>query len=606
MTGACQEVPETCGNEACDEGEDCQVCPQDCGECCGDGSCDEGAGENCTTCDTDCGCAEGTACEDTLRSCVEVCVPDCAGKACGPDGCGGSCGECADGECTEQQICEGEAAPDAPRILDFNTNVVRLTEGETVVFTALVTDPDGAEDVIGGNMIDPGTGATYGAFVSTGGSEGAYSLMLTWAAIDTVETLNFGTGEQERRFQANFFDAAGNMVNQLVTLTMYCETALGACGDGTCQDLSEDNDNCGDCGNTCSADAFCADSVCNCGDDTVECGGECVELDFDPNHCGACGNVCDSGICTEGFCECTSNDHCESGESCPFSSVFSRSCIDLGTTRVNEAEIPLMIDGLTVGIAEITSPILEGSIGSPWLTFCNPNDMQADLLCKESMGNDFEGRLAPEELFGFININQATEFSISDMQCPNNATRLNDCTFENLDLRCPDINYIVCSPEGSFGPENELEGGCQDGLDSDFDGTTDCDDSDCSDDPACNDDPHVEDDCLPVEATLTGRVTGNLTDGPTDGPRTGSFFHVYRFTPNQNAFYDFTLTSNAFDTYLYLVENNEDCRVLSEDDDGGGGRNSRIRYNMTSGTEYLLLATSFDPNETGAYTLIVE
>ena len=35
-----------------------------------------------------------------------ICEPDCDGKECGDDGCGGSCGDCGDGECGEDGVCE--------------------------------------------------------------------------------------------------------------------------------------------------------------------------------------------------------------------------------------------------------------------------------------------------------------------------------------------------------------------------------------------------------------------------------------------------------------------------------------------------------------------
>jgi agmatine/peptidylarginine deiminase len=68
------QFPSDCGDGTCGDGEDCFLCPEDCGcakdafcnmlsgECdaCGNGVCDEG--ENCLNCDFDCGCEQFQAC----------------------------------------------------------------------------------------------------------------------------------------------------------------------------------------------------------------------------------------------------------------------------------------------------------------------------------------------------------------------------------------------------------------------------------------------------------------------------------------------------------------------------------------------------------------
>ena len=143
-------IPETCGNGACDDGEGCVSCAQDCGcvgaticnmasgKCvddpCGNGVCDDA--ENCKICPSDCGCEQGELCVNGVctadpcdglecgdnaggdscgecvagMQCVEgACVAECScdGLECGDDGCGGSCGECALGECTDGMcVCE--------------------------------------------------------------------------------------------------------------------------------------------------------------------------------------------------------------------------------------------------------------------------------------------------------------------------------------------------------------------------------------------------------------------------------------------------------------------------------------------------------------------
>ena len=137
---SCDDVVAECGDGACQTTEDCDTCPADCGACCGNGACD--FDETCATCAADCGpcdcsdgCTEsleggccGCACEgcvcaldafccDVLwdSSCTVTCGDDC-GQACngekGGIGClvssmpGSGCGGCACETC----VCNLDAA----------------------------------------------------------------------------------------------------------------------------------------------------------------------------------------------------------------------------------------------------------------------------------------------------------------------------------------------------------------------------------------------------------------------------------------------------------------------------------------------------------------
>jgi hypothetical protein len=64
-----------------------------------------------------------------------------------------------------------------------------------------------------------------------------------------------------------------------------------------------------------------------------------------------------------------------------------------------------------------------------------------------------------------------------------------------------------------------------------------------------------------------------------------------------------TLSSSSFDTYLYLL--GPAGQLLAQDDDGGGGINSRIIITLPSTGAYTVESTSFSPNTTGSYTLSV-
>jgi hypothetical protein len=94
---------------------------------------------------------------------------------------------------------------------------------------------------------------------------------------------------------------------------------------GICTDLQIDPENCGDCGNVCpipdNGSAFCESGTCsftcNAGymplnDECipidpcypfVDCSGQCVDLQNDVNNCGGCGNACSAPVNASAVCE---------------------------------------------------------------------------------------------------------------------------------------------------------------------------------------------------------------------------------------------------------------------------------------------------------------
>lgn len=54
------------------------------------------------------------------------------------------------------------AADGGPVFLSFSTNVGKITQGESVTFTALLTDPDGVDDIVGGSLLSENEKLTSG------------------------------------------------------------------------------------------------------------------------------------------------------------------------------------------------------------------------------------------------------------------------------------------------------------------------------------------------------------------------------------------------------------------------------------------------------------
>lgn len=204
---------------------------------------------------------------------------------------------------------EGDtAAAGAPQFLTFNTNTQTLRSDGTLVFTVILTHPDGAGQVIGGTLTDPGTGSSYGAFI-TQATQGAYTLQLDWNQINAVAAIDTPAGGAPRVFRATFFDQRGHEASRDLTIQLVCATATLAACDGMCVDLTTSKENCGACG-VPAPGGRCDGGVPACEDSRyTACLTGCKLLsEGDIYNCGACAAECpkhEFGItrsCSESHC----------------------------------------------------------------------------------------------------------------------------------------------------------------------------------------------------------------------------------------------------------------------------------------------------------------
>jgi hypothetical protein len=108
----------------------------------------------------------------------------------------------------------------------------------------------------------------------------------------------------------------------------------------------------------------------------------------------------------------------------------------------------------------------------------------------------------------------------------------------------------------------------------------------------------------PVKTPITPgqTINGNLANNDCT-LSDGSFFDEYTFTATAGQQLWISMSSATFDTYLIMLDPDN---VDTQDDDGGGGTNSRIPQGsgfitVTKNGTYSILANSFDPATTGAY-----
>lgn len=249
---------------------------------------------------------------------------------------------------------EGDPPPDpeGPRYLQLSTNLTTMGPYDSLIITAVLTDPDGVDDIIGGSLVDPDNGASYGAF-QTSASEGSYQLTVGWSALNTVRDIDFATSGT-RRLQSRFFDVAGHEAAQSVAITLTCSGgpacggACGAarCGDGSCtsSDGYPDAHQLGICAGVCRDLATNSD----CGGCDTACGGDCALRDGEYPIC-----TCGAGDCDAGY-----------------------GCVDQQCQTATDLRLsPLSADTPSDGLAYM-------SIGGGSSVLCGFSESEANMFCR--------------------------------------------------------------------------------------------------------------------------------------------------------------------------------------------------------------------------------
>jgi hypothetical protein len=220
---------------------------------------------------------------------LAACTSSSNGNKSSPDG-----GTARDGGSTSHDgsvDAGGTTTPGGPEFLSFGTNITTMTESDTVTFVAVLTDPQGLVNLVGGHLTDPTGQIQFGAFTAT--NQGSYSLSLTWPQIYQATSFQF-VGQGPAKFVAEFFDVQGRNTTKDATLTLACQASTwGTCG-GTCYDFANDSAHCGGCG-TCSSvssNTSCASGACAVNVEDASDASSCMATCAAAN--GTCATACQS------------------------------------------------------------------------------------------------------------------------------------------------------------------------------------------------------------------------------------------------------------------------------------------------------------------------
>jgi len=84
-----------------------------------------------------------------------------------------------------------------------------------------------------------------------------------------------------------------------------------------------------------------------------------------------------------------------------------------------------------------------------------------------------------------------------------------------------------------------------------------------------------------------------------------SYYDVYSFDGTSGQQVTLTMSSSAFDTFLFLIDPSGSTTVAT-DHDGGGGTTSRISFTLTQTGSWFIVANSWLGNQFGAYSVALQ
>lgn len=102
--------------------------------------------------------------------------------------------------------------------------------------------------------------------------------------------------------------------------------------------------------------------------------------------------------------------------------------------------------------------------------------------------------------------------------------------------------------------------------------------------------------------TLNGQpISGSLSERSSILPADDSYFNAYSFDGQAGQQVLIEMSSGDFDAYLILI--GPEGESIGQDDDSGGGTNSRLIATLPASGRYTILANTYSAGETGDYSL---
>lgn len=208
-----------------------------------------------------------------------------------------------------------ETGGGVPTIVSLSVNAGTIGPGDTLEVSAIVTDPDGIDDLIGGQLV-VGDGLTLGTF-QTAAQEGAYGISLTFTDLLAVSGLQTSS-TTDLVLTAEFFDQSGSSSSESVGVGLSC-TDYGVLCDA--------------CINECHPVLAPCPGGFVCGyhsdPETLECepAGAALEGEACIFSADCAQSICASQVCRR---PCLADADCSDGLGCSLISGSNTGCGELG------------------------------------------------------------------------------------------------------------------------------------------------------------------------------------------------------------------------------------------------------------------------------------
>lgn len=112
----------------------------------------------------------------------------------------------------------------------------------------------------------------------------------------------------------------------------------------------------------------------------------------------------------------------------------------------------------------------------------------------------------------------------------------------------------------------------------------------------------------PRPLTAGEQVNGELDEEDAVLEADGSYYELWSYRGHAGEQLRIRMDSGDFDTYvaIFRMEDCGDSQEIASMDDGGEDTNTLLEITLPEDGEYVIRANSYSPEQTGAYTLIVE